>query len=78
MKGAEQSTGLVPRAGALPLRDSAGITPDFAGIHATPGYVRGIAEGTVAPGRTGMLGCESIAPSRGQGIRSKSGADAQR
>ena len=34
--------------------------------------------GSAAPGRMGMLVSESIAPSRGQGIRSKSGADAQR
>jgi len=32
---AGQATGLISPQGALPLRDSAGIKPDFAGLRAT-------------------------------------------
>ncbi len=51
----KQATGLVRRAPkhgtALPLRDSAGIAPDFADVHTTPVF-RGANQLTASPGRT--------------------------
>ena len=45
----EQSTGLRP-CGPLPLRDSAGISPDFAGIRALPRTLRAVPDGSQRAG----------------------------
>ncbi len=58
-----QATGLIPPSGASPLRDSAGISPDFAGVHVPP-HLRGtirLAAGSDTVRR--RIGAQAVRPS---------------